>query len=470
MQFPHLPQYTLFGYERFRGRIDVTALKHALIESAHKTDSFALRIGEDDGALYQWVDEAHAPGVVEVDLSRAPDGDAALARWLDEAFHTAYALDGGRLMEIFLLHLPDSVVAYVRGHHAICDAWGLRLFLEQVRAEYLRATRPAENGTGNEPGIRPGNEPAKLPRYAAVVQADRYLGSPEHGADQAYFAKALDGVEPALWSRRLPSGARPTARHSFPLERQLIEQIRDRGDSPFLAISAALALYLTRVHRSDEAVIGVALMNRGDAQARRTIGHFANTLPLRVSAGADLSVGQFLDTLKKDTRELLRHQRMPLGELVRQKGQLFDTTISYLQWPSPAPIPDVHYETVAETHAHDPDALAIWVWELGSESDLRVDFEYARDVFDEDFPIEGAARHIEALLRAMISGGDDERPLAQLEMLGAEERRQLLEERNATAADYARHTTLSQLWRDQLARTPERVALVAREKPFMPCE
>lgn len=142
MQFPALAQYTLFGYERFSGSIDIAALQQALLQSARRADVFALRIEEEDGELYQRVDATFAPTVDVVDLRGEADAERALQGWLQTAFHTAYALAGAPLMELFLLRMPEAVIAYVRGHHAVCDAWGLRLFLESVRGEYLRIATP----------------------------------------------------------------------------------------------------------------------------------------------------------------------------------------------------------------------------------------------------------------------------------------------------------------------------------------
>ncbi|MFX9431528.1 condensation domain-containing protein, partial [Acinetobacter baumannii] len=95
-------------------------------------------------------------------------------------------------------------------------------------------------------------------------------------------AEALEGLEPALFTRRRPAGLRRTARHRLTLERTLLDAIRDRGESPFLFLSAAVALYLARIHQNDDVVLGVPVLNRADRAAKQVVGHFANTLPLRI--------------------------------------------------------------------------------------------------------------------------------------------------------------------------------------------
>ncbi|MDF5808773.1 hypothetical protein P4123_16935 [Pseudomonas aeruginosa] len=106
---------------------------------------------------------------------------------------------------------------------------------------------------------------------------------------------------------------------------------------------------------------------------------------------------------------------------------------------------------MAQTHAHDPDALAIWVSEFDGHSDAQVDFEYACDVFDADFPMDAAARHIETFLRALVEGG--ERRLGELDPLSAAEREELIHTRNATDQAFPEQATLPTLFAEQVART-----------------
>ena len=109
---------------------------------------------------------------------------------------------------------------------------------------------------------------------------------------------------------------------------------------------------------------------------------------------------------------------------MRGASPLFDTTLSYMRWPAAQAIPNASVETVAQTHAHDPDALAIWVSEFDGHSDAQVDFEYACDVSDADFPHGRRGAHIETFLRALVEGG--ERRLGELDPLSAAEREELI--------------------------------------------
>ncbi|MGV8642726.1 condensation domain-containing protein, partial [Pseudomonas aeruginosa] len=81
--------------------------------------------------------------------------------------------------------------------------------------------------------------------------------------------------------------------------------------------------------------------------AKQVVGHFANTLPLRIRTAPEQTVDEFLAQLREATRTLLRHQKMPLGDLLRGASQLFDTTLSYMRWPAAKAIPNASVEPLA---------------------------------------------------------------------------------------------------------------------------
>ena len=116
-------------------------------------------------------------------------------------------------MDLALLHSDQALYVYVRTHHIVSDAWGLQLFLSRVRAGYL--------GELGEPQ-------AQMPTASLLAQleTDDYSGSEQYRGDRAYFAEALEGLEPALFTRRRPAGLRRTARHRLTLERALLDAIR----------------------------------------------------------------------------------------------------------------------------------------------------------------------------------------------------------------------------------------------------
>ncbi|MFG1952018.1 cytochrome P450 [Micromonospora sp. NPDC048830] len=308
--------------------------------------------------------------------------------------------------------------------------------------------------------------PLDPPSYLAYAERERgYPDSPEYGAARDFFRTYLDGAEPALFGRRAPNGARRSVTETFLIRREVIDRIRARGESPFGFVSAAISLYLSRVLRADEVILGVPVANRLDATERDVVGHFANTLPMRLAPNPDKTMREVVAEVRSATRALKRHERFSPGSLLRDlrrhgagHPQLFDVTLSYMRWSPPVEIPGLRYRTVAQNPPHDLDTLAVLVNEMDEVSDVAVEVGYAVDVFDDDLPPAAVAGQLSAIIEQAAAAPDA--PLRTIDMLSDAERHTVLHAHNDTATPFPDQATLPGLIAGQTARAPERVALV----------
>ncbi len=89
-------------------------------------------------------------------------------------------------------------------------------------------------------------------------------------------------------------------------------------------------------------------------------------------------------------------------------------------------------------------------------------FEYNTDLFDRG-TLERLAHHYLVLLRGIVA--DPDRPLAAYELMEEDERRQVVEDWNATAADYP-DLCFHQLFERQVDERPDAIALVAEDATY----
>src|SRR5204863_9406307 len=86
---------------------------------------------------------------------------------------------------------------------------------------------------------------------------------------------------------------------------------------------------------------------------------------------------------------------------------------------------------------------------------------YATSLFDRA-TIDRFLVHWKTLLAAMVA--DEAAPVADLPVLDAAQRRQVLVEWNDTAADYPREMCLHQVFEEQVKKTPHAIALAAGDR------
>lgn len=98
-------------------------------------------------------------------------------------------------------------------------------------------------------------------------------------------------------------------------------------------------------------------------------------------------------------------------------------------------------------------ALAIYIREFDEQEDVKIDFDYNLNYFD-DSRITEVTHHFENLINAVLISPD--KKLRELIYLSKKEKNQLTVEFNNTKADYPKDKTLIDLFEAQVEKTPEK--------------
>ncbi|MFE0173444.1 amino acid adenylation domain-containing protein [Streptomyces sp. NPDC059002] len=458
---PGSPQFNGAVYERFTGAVDIELLRACFTRVLERHDTFRLRFDDSDGVPCQWLADTlrddGEPVVDLIDLSAEPDPEAACRAWRERTMATPFELRDRRLFRATLLREGDDAVQiFLKGHHLLLDGRGAEVLHTEMMEDYARRAR------GQKPRDR-GPAPSVL---SVVTGRDDYFAAQEYTDDRAYHRGELALMEPDFFARRAPAGGSAFGLHTFTLPGAVVENIKESGSTPFAYVAAALGTWLARVHRAEQAVIGVPLLNRRTRAELTAIAQYANTLPLRI----DVPDGKPLAGIAADVQErvgdLQQHQRLPIGDLLRElpsdgskERRLFDVTLSYLTLRNPLPLDGVERGGVSFTAPpHDQEALAVAIVGTRGSSDLTVEVRYATDVFDDDLTVASLVEH----LTSLISHGLDKPELAagELYMLGAREQEDLQRFARGPRVPFADDTTLHALFEERVAQAPDRPAVL----------
>ncbi|MFD4258366.1 amino acid adenylation domain-containing protein [Streptomyces sp. NPDC058534] len=469
-QAPNSPQFNVVIDERATGAVDATALRTALARALARHDAFRLRFGEREGVPYQWSADRPLPSdppgdTVDLqDLSGQAEPEKAWEEWREASFVRPFPLTGGAPLfrAAVVLESAEVLHLHLNAHHLIADAWTLNQVSLDTWTEYARLT--ADTASDGPPG------PA--PSYREFIDTDAaYRKSPEREAARAFHRASLDDVAPVLFQRspdRTAPGAARRGHHSFTLGGDLVARIRAGGSSPFAYVSAVFATYLARMHRSEEIVLGVPFLNRVTDEERATAGQFANSLPLRIPVAEDATLRELAALVRERADAARPHERLALGDVLRDlpadpagSRQLFDVVVSYLRGPRPKAPAGVARDTAITAPVHEQDALSVLIRAFDDDADLRIELDYATDVFDTGFRIEAVAGHLLALAGAGLD--EPELPALKLPLLTAAERRELAGTQLGPEVAYRSDATVHGLFEEQAARTPDRVAVTAAD-------
>ncbi|SFO61685.1 amino acid adenylation domain-containing protein, partial [Pseudomonas syringae] len=205
--------------------------------------------------------------------------------------------------------------------------------------------------------------------------------------------------------------------------------------------------------------------NRPRSELESLIGFFVNTLALRIRPEGGLSVAALLEQVKAVMLAAHAHQDLPFEQVVealqppRSLGHspIFQVMLALNNTPDGGELslPELSLEPLQAPHTTAQFDLSLALVE--ADGGLIGSLEYASDLF-ERATIERMAGHLQVLLEGMVA--DDQQAVAELPLLSCEQRRQVLESFNDTAAAYPADKLIHQLFEEQAAQQPDALAVV----------
>ncbi|HEY9284090.1 MAG TPA: amino acid adenylation domain-containing protein, partial [Pyrinomonadaceae bacterium] len=349
-------------------------------------------------------------------------------------------------------------------HHIVSDGWSMGVLGREMVALYDSFSR-GEASPFEELAVQYGDYARWQRGWLQGEVLERQL---------AYWRGQLVGAPPML---ELPTdrprppvqtyhGASHAVEFSAELTSGLRALARSEGATMFMTLLAGFQALLSRYTHQQDVVVGVDVANRTRLETEGLIGFFVNMLVLRTDLSGSPTFRELLGRVREVTLGAYAHQDVPFEKLVEELQPVRDLSRTPL-FQVVFGLQNARREQLqleglelGASHAEGQIAkfdLTLNVVDRGEG--LTVSLEYNTDLFDAST----AARmlgHLERLLQA--AAGDPSRLVAQLPLLPEAERRLLLEEFNATGAEFAEAARpIHELFERQAALTPDAVAVVS---------
>ncbi len=94
----------------------------------------------------------------------------------------------------------------------------------------------------------------------------------------------------------------------------------EHGYSEYVVFLAAYGLLLSKVSGRYDMIIGTPVAGRTRAEYAKICGPFINTLPIRLTLDKQLTVGEWLKAVQKETTNMLDHQHVGLEDIISALG------------------------------------------------------------------------------------------------------------------------------------------------------
>ncbi|MGD2088539.1 MAG: amino acid adenylation domain-containing protein, partial [Candidatus Aminicenantes bacterium] len=357
-------------------------------------------------------------------------------------------------------NVEDKHILIVDMHHIITDGISISLFIRESMALYAGEELPPLKFQYKDYAQWQNSEPQKK---AIKEQEEFWL---RQFADEVpVLDMPYDYLRPAIQSF---AGAVLSFEVSADLTRSINRMALDTGATLYMVLLAIYNILLSKISGQENIVVGTPIAARRHADLQRIIGMFVNTLAMRNYPGGDKKFIDFLRKLQQRTLEAFENQEYQFEDLVGEifvnrdtsRNPIFDTMFVLQNMEAQAneiPRVDIYQLTIRpyeiETRVSICDLL-LSGFEL--EGKLHCAFVYCTKLFKKN-TIERFVIYFKQILSAVLENRNQK--ISQIEIITAEEKRQILYNFNDTAAAYDGEKTLHQLFEEQVERTPDNTAL-----------
>jgi amino acid adenylation domain-containing protein len=461
---PSTSAYNIPTAVRLSGSLDSVALERTLNEVVRRHEILRTYYGMVDDRPAQFVGPPPDLRLDLTDLSGLNENERE-SRMLELATKEAgkpFDLTRSPLIRAGLVRLsPAEHVLLLTVHHIVSDGWSQGVLVREVGALYKAFSEGKESPLEELPV-----------QYADFAHWQRnWLAGEVLAKHLAYWRQQLAGDLPVLdlpTDRPRPEvqsfrGSTLTVELPSSLSRALGHVCRREGGTLFMLLLAAFKVLLGRCTGQNEIVIGAPIANRNRIEIENLIGFFVNTLVLRTDLSGDPRFTDLLTRVRKVTLEAYAHQDMPFELLVEElqperslsRNPLFQVMFQLENTPKEElPMSGLTLSPVAVAGVASQFDLSVDVVE--SDRGLTVTAEYSTDLFDA-VTIRTLLDRWRILLESIANA--PEQRLSELSLMDEAERRQVEIDWNRTAIAHPARF-VSELFEEQVARTPEAFAVV----------
>ncbi|MEX2492637.1 MAG: amino acid adenylation domain-containing protein [Nitrospirales bacterium] len=458
--------YLLSYAWRLQGTLDRKVLSSSLDHLVARHETLRTKFATREGHPVQIIEPALPLVVPLIDLSEQNESskEAECERLIHEEAKKGFDIQTGPLVRAKLIRLGNEEhVFLLTFHHIITDGWSMGIFFKEFSSLYTAQI------SGHPPQLLP--LPIQFVDFA--IWQRHWLQGEELNRQVKYWQTQLNNAPHQLElptdSPRPPQQTYQGQSISFTLPSALGQAInalcRIHGVTIFMTLMTAFQVLLFRYSGQRDILIGTPIAGRSHSELENLIGFFVNTLVLRMQFKENPTFEQVLFQVRDTCLEAYAHQDLPFEKLV--------DILQCARDPSRHPLFQVlfqlHHRNQSEgltlqdltvTNITRTTHTAKFDLSLAMTSDLDIlqgTFNFNTDLFE--YPtIKRLANNFQVLLEGLVR--NPTHPISQMPFLTSVERHQLLCKGNATSTFSLEANTVHELFADQVALTPDAIAIV----------
>ena len=460
--YPGEAIYNIGAKIKIKGEIDSEVFNLAYTNLIKQHDSYRTIFSNDQQEVSTRI-VAKVNELKHIDYSHFEDAERKAEDFVQNEFLKPFNITSGKgLYKFALIKISEDLhYLFTVCHHIITDGWGTSLMFQRLVQNYNEI-------------LKTGSVVSNYPYSYSDFSFDdaKYQTSKEYDTDKSYWKENFNKLPKNPFKQLSIDHGSQSGRKTLSIKREkydaLINLAKSYRASTFHLFLALLYIYFGRKHECRDFAIGLPVLNRSKFQYKKTVGLFMGVSPLRVKLNFKDTLEHLIKFIKDQLRRDYRHQRFPVGKLIQslRKSQtvenLYNITLSYEKQDYSDHFDGTTTTVIPLTHQAERVALAVYIREFDRSEDVKVDFDYNKNFFN-DITASQLTIQINELINSVLKKPND--CLYKFNYIPCEEQNEILGVFNDTFFELPQ-VSIIELFNNQKQSYPTKVAVSDRSHKF----
>ena len=431
----------ILDYDKVKKVVEKIIERHTILRT-----SFVL---ENDTVMQKIHDDIH----IDIPVFYNKENEI---KEIEEKFKRPFSLEKAPLIRVEIHYIDNKkTLVLMETHHIVMDGTSLNNFIIEFERLYngdnlKRIPIQYKDYSVWENNVNKSEEAKRIENYWINKFKDSELSQ---------LNLPYDYKMPANRSYNGNKITNIIDEHKF---RRITRYAKKIGVSPYMLFISAFYILLYKYTGQEEITLGSPMANRNRNEMKRMIGMFVNNIVTKANIQPEKTFKEFLNEIKEQILDDLSYQPYPFDELVKKLGITMDNSRN--------PLFDVMftYQNKEENiiNLNDKETKIVEINDGISKFNLSfevkpkthvINIEYRTDLFKKR-TIERMFEHYMNTIDCIMN--DIDIKIKDIEVISEKEKNKILYEFNDTKVDYPQNKTMSELFEEQVIKTPNKIAVI----------
>lgn len=440
--------------------VDIDICKKVLNKIIECNDILRTKIVKTENGIFQEIEDYTFVNIPVVDCPQKTKEE--VFKEIDKNTYIPFSpFENNKLFDFKIYRLANNhIIINYKFHHILGDGWSTKVIFKQFNTFYYFISHNLDIA------IFP-------PSYLDYINTEKeYLSSDTFEKDKTYWESYIKNIPEMLsFKENILKKGSSTVRYTDELSLEFSSKINEfckaNKITPYVFFIALHAIYLYRVSRKEDFIVGTPLLNRRNRSEKDTLGMFVSTIPLRFRINKNTKISDLFASIHGDTYSALKHQRYPYSELLNYakekegyESNLFDTIISFQNVNQDMDYVDYPVNNFWNLTYDQQSSFEFHITDHNNSGRYRLSFDFAEGIVSKDEAKLVYNRFIE-MINSIIA--DEDTTISNISYIPKEELNTIFNIYNGEYL-YKPTKTLIELFEEQARKTPNNIAIKYKDE------